>query len=446
MATSLKANSYLRNLSTTGFGVIVTTVISVLTTPLLSRLFTPEAYGIAGFYSQSIAYLGLLIGLMLPSALVVVRRSGVLYRLISAIKTLWIIGLVAVGAICFLLGGFIQEVLNDTSDGRWLLLLPLGLFSGQIFEFATSLNVRAADFKTNVKLNISSSILVRGFTLLGGWWFAGNYLALVIPTLLKVIPVWFFQHRKNLAKAWHIPPSLEYLRSTLRDLKEYPRYILSANLLGLAAQSAPFFILTILQTPRLAGLYLFAESMLLIPIRLVHKAVTPVYLQEISVSYHEAADEFRRRSRQTNHLLFLVGVVPYAVVAIFGAEIFSWVFGQDWFDSGLMAQYLAVFALFRLCTSPLSAIYRVAEKEHYALRSQIVLFLLRCLPLAFGLYFLPLLDALLCFALGSMLGYWFHFYQVSRIGAFPFARILLKQIMLFILFCGVLWLLKDIYT
>lgn len=422
--------------------MVLTTAISVLTTPILSRLFTPEAYGVAGLYSQSIAYLGLLVGLMLPSALVVVRKKGILYRLISAIKTLWIIGLIAVAIIAYLLSDFIQGILNDTSDGSWLLLLPLGLFSGQIFELATSLNVRAADFKTNVKLNVSSSLMVRGLTLLGGWWFAGNYLALIVPTILKALPVWCLQQQKNLKAVWRIKPSLIHLRATLSDLKEYPTYILSANLLGLAAQSAPFFILSILHTPKIAGLYLFAESMLLIPVRLVHKAVTPVYLQEISVSYHENRNAFQTRTRQTNHGLFLVGILPYGLVAVFGAELFSWAFGQNWYDSGQMAQYLAVFALFRLCTSPLSAIYRVAEKEHYALRSQFILFVLRCLPLVLGVYFLSLYNTLFCFALGSMIGYWFHFYQVSRIGALSFARILSKQIFLFVLLCGILWVLK----
>ena len=76
----------------TGSGVIVGVLINVLTTPLLSRVFTPEAYGVAGFYTQSVQYLLLFSGLMLPSAVVVVRRPGVLYRLLSGLKVLWGIG------------------------------------------------------------------------------------------------------------------------------------------------------------------------------------------------------------------------------------------------------------------------------------------------------------------------------------------------------------------
>ena len=442
----MKANSYLRNLSTTGFGVIATTAISVLTTPLLSRLFTPEAYGIAGFYSQSIAYLGLLIGLMLPSALVVVRRSGVLYRLISAIKTLWIIGLVAVGAICLLFGAFIQEVLNDTSDGWWLFLLAFGLVSGQIVELANGLNVRATAFATNVKANLSSSIFSRGLSLLAGWLTMGHYLALIVPGILNFLPVLLQQKWSDIKKIWRIRPEWTSLKHTLGELRNYPRYMLPANLLSIAAISAPFFVLGILYSPAVAGLFLFAENMLLIPFRFSNRAVTPVYLQEISNSFHDDQPAFKRVSLSTNRWLFLTGLIPFAIITVFGPEIFKWVFGADWEEAGQMAQYMAFFVLFRLSTSPLSAIYRVAKQEQQALVTQSVLFVLRVMPLAVGLYWFSLYDGLLFFAVGSLLGYWFHFYQLCRVGELPFLRTILWQCAIFSLSCGLLWIIKYLLS
>lgn len=426
----------------TSLGAVMVMVINLITTPIISRVFTPDAYGTAGLYTQSIGYLALLVGLMLPAALVVVRRRKVLYHLISGLKVLWGIGfiLILIGSVCF--GDYLKVFLNDSSDGWWLVLLPIGLLLGQIADLTYSLNVRAADFTTNVKASLSSNLLNRIGSLLLGWWLMGHYIALIVPSMLSICAVLYHQKWFRIKQIWSIKPSFTHLRNTLDTLKNYPKYMLPANILSLGAISAPFFVFSVLYSPAVAGLFLFAENMLLIPFRLVNKAVTPVYLQDISGSFHDNPEEFREISRRINSVLFLFGLVPYSILTVFGPEIFAWVFGEDWTSAGEMAQYLAFFILFRLACSPLSAIYRVAKQEKIALQTQAVLFVLRIVPLAIGLYWFNLELSLLLFAIGSLLGYWFHYYQLCRVGELPFLRTLLLQSVLFAGSCGLFWLIK----
>lgn len=441
-----KTEPYLKHLAVTGSGVLAGVLINVLTTPLLSRIFTPEAYGVAGFYSQSLQYLVLASTMMLPTAIVVVRRSSLLYRLISSLKLLWILGFSMTMVLAWLLGKYVQDLLNDSSDGWWLFLLAFGLVSGQLVELANGLNVRATAFATNVKANLSSSIFSRGLSLLAGWLTMGHYLALIVPGILNFLPVLLQQKWSDIKKIWRIRPQWTSLEHTLGQLRNYPLYMLPANLLSIAAISAPFFVLGILYSPAVAGLFLFAENMLLIPFRFSNRAVTPVYLQEISNSFHDDQPAFKRVSLSTNRWLFLTGLIPFAIITVFGPDIFKWVFGTDWEEAGRMAQYMAFFVLFRLSTSPLSAIYRVAKQEQQALVTQSVLFVLRVLPLAVGLYCFSLYDGLLFFAVGSLLGYWFHFYQLCRVGELPFFRTILWQCAIFSLSCGSLWIIKYLLS
>lgn len=440
----VSGNSIIGNLTITSVGAVVVVLVNLITTPILSRIFTPTAYGTAGLYTQSVSYLALFAGLMLPAAIVVVRKPSVFYRLISSLKFLWLAAFLALLVGVFCLGAIIQELFNDASDGVWLLLLPIGLLAGQAAELISSVNIRAGDFRTNTKATIGGNLFSKGGSLLLGWLTMGNYLALIIPNILSVFIVLSFQKWEQVRKIWQIKPSLAYLKITIQELGNYPKFMLPANLLSLAAISAPFFVFGALYSPTVAGLFLFAENILLIPFRLVGKAVTPVYLQDITNSFYDEEAAFQRLTKRVNNGLFLLGVLPYSLLTVFGPSIFGWVFGEDWRPAGEMAQYLSVFILFRLTTAPLSALYRVAQKESMALITQAVLFVLRVIPLAVGLYWYSLEVGVLLFALGSLFGYWFHFYQVCKIGRLPFGRMLLSQSSIFLLLCMIIHFLGQL--
>jgi O-antigen/teichoic acid export membrane protein len=435
-------SSYAKNLSITGLGVGMGSVISFLTAPVLSRIFSPEAYGIAGLYSNILSYLAMFGGLMLPAAIVILPQPRRLYTLISGLKMLWIIGFVVTSVLVICFGSFLQQCLNDTSDGIWLWVLPLGLLISQVNEMVTALNVRGAKFATNVKVDISNSLVTRGSSLGLGLITSGHYLSLVFSSLLGIISTLGWQTRASVRRIIAIPASFGQLKRCLQDLAHYPRYLLPGNLLSVFSLTAPFLVFSVLYSPALAGVYLFADNMLLVPFRLASKAITPVYLQQISRLFRANHGQFRKLTMATNYSLFLIGLLPYALLTVWGPEIFSFVFGEAWEEGGVIAQYLAFFVLFRLSTSPLSAIYRVAEAERASFVTQIVLFLSRIIPLAIGLYWFSLHQALFFFAAGSLLGYFFHFHQLCRIGQLPFLRTILLQSLIFALLCSLLWAIK----
>lgn len=435
---------YIRNIGLTGGGALLTALMGVVVSPIVSRIFTPEEYGTAGLYTQSMSYIGLLGGLTLTSAIVVVRRSSVLYRLISGLKYLYLISFVSLLVLIYLGKDMIQQLLNDNSDGWWLWLLPFGFVVGQMIQVIRSLNIRAEFFGLNAKSQVAGNFVQRGLILIGGYWSRGYYLWLIVAPLVNILPYFFLLKKKSITKFIRIPARSSALRQTLRDLKDYPRYLLPGNLLGILASTAPFFIFTIQYGPKEAGLFLFAMGMLSLPIQFTAGAVSPVYLREISTSFHENRPLFLARTRSTNYLLFFAGVLPYSILTVFGPEIFVFVFGSQWKLAGQMGQYMCFFLLLRMAIFPLAGLFRVAEKERIAFQNQVVMSVLRILPLAVGLQY-ALEWGLLGFGVGSSLGYLYYFYQHCKISGLPFWRVMGGQVIIFlflVITCyGLRWLI-----
>lgn len=426
----LLRGSYLRNISLTGGGALLTALIGLVVSPILSRIFTPEAYGQAGLYTQSLGYISLIGGLMLTTAIVVVRQSKLLYDLLSGLKYLYVFTTLFLFLLLLVARHPIQTILNDTSDGWWLWLLPIGFLLGQMVEVAKGLNIRASLFGVNAKAQVVSNTLHRTVTILGGWGSGGYYLWLALGPLIGILPYAYFAGQERIRKLFKIRASRQALRSSLQKLQDYPRYLLPGNLIGMLADSLPFFLLTIAYSPVEAGLFLFATTMTNIPTRFASKAIMPVYLREIASSFHENKPAFEERTRTTIYFLFALGLIPYSVLAVFGTELFGWVFGSQWVDAGSMACLLAGFTLFRMYLVPLAGLFRVAEQERVAFRNQLVMFVLRTGFIIIGLQY-TLLSGVLLYSIGSWLGYGHFFYQHCRISGLSFWRILSTQVALF---------------
>lgn len=61
--------------------------------------------------------------------------------------------------------------------------------------------------------------------------------------------------------------------------------------------------------------------------------------------------------------LLALGVVPAAALMMFGAEIFSVVFGEEWTQAGQFAELLSVGFLARFVVSPVSQLLTIIERQ-----------------------------------------------------------------------------------
>ena len=61
--------------------------------------------------------------------------------------------------------------------------------------------------------------------------------------------------------------------------------------------------------------------------------------------------------------LFFLGIIPILIIIFTAPYMFSMVFGEEWELSGVFAQILAIFYLFKFIASPLSYMFYIAEKQ-----------------------------------------------------------------------------------
>ena len=84
--------------------------------------------------------------------------------------------------------------------------------------------------------------------------------------------------------------------------------------------------------------------------------------------------------------LVLLSIIPFTLIFFYGGDLFSFIFGEEWEQSGKLSEIMAPWLMLNFILSPLSTIPLVFNKQH----SFFVLGLTASLLQLSGFLFLPL--------------------------------------------------------
>ena len=138
--------------------------------------------------------------------------------------------------------------------------------------------------------------------------------------------------------------------AVMKKFKQFPFYRLPHALNSAFAQIVPIALLTSYFGLKAAGFFVLTRSVLMVPVTLLGKAV-------YDVTYPKLSSDFGIKP-MTNFLIYstislmAVSSVPLLALLIWGQELFSLVFGDEWARSGLYAGCMSVWFLFNISNRP----------------------------------------------------------------------------------------------
>jgi O-antigen/teichoic acid export membrane protein len=138
------------------------------------------------------------------------------------------------------------------------------------------------------------------------------------------------------------------------------------DVLNLAAQQLPVFLLAAKFGIATAGFYALTQRVLGMPVSLLGNAIGDVFKSQASREYVRTGS-CRRLFVKCFLALFALSSVLFASSAIVSPQLFPAVFGKKWGEAGEYARILSLMYFFALMSSPLSYIYYVVEMQFLSL-------------------------------------------------------------------------------
>jgi O-antigen/teichoic acid export membrane protein len=366
-------------------GTVVTQAIVFLASPILARVFTPEAFGDLANFNAWVAILTLLSNLRYEHAIIVAKGRKHVSRVVAlagvlSLASLIVYGLFAAGFYFFYGGaGYLGHL------RRIVFLIPIGTLAVCFTSILIQVNVRTGHFKRIASVSATQIVFTLVPQLVLGRLHVAH--ALIIGTVAGycfagAVFLWFFirdgEARRLRAGVGAIP-----LWETARRHRNFPRYTLPADAITILSQQfVPVFVLALFN-PAVAGLYAFSVRAVRLPLIVVSTALAGALRKEAIDRVHSGRS-LASLFTVTTRSLAVLSLAPFVTVLLFAEPIFATVFGQRWAEAGRVVQILSPGILLEFVSLPLAVFFLVTNTQRYTLAIQLSGFVLFVVALLVG--------------------------------------------------------------
>lgn len=387
MINRLKPKSeFSRNVLTLMTGTTIAQAIPIAISPILTRLYSPSDFGILALFMSLVMLFGSIAGFKYELAINLQDKDD------DALEVLFLSGLITLllsiflFTIVFVFNKEIVNLLGNNDIAFWLYLVPLSvLFLG----FYNSLNYwynRKKNFNHIAKARVIQSASV-GF---------GQLILSTISSKLGLVSGFIFGQMISFLfflisflKSGVFQFSAIKSESVFKKLKKYRKFAIyqtpSTGIEVLSSQ-LPVFLLTPFFGSSIVGLYSVSQRVVRTPIQVISSSISDVFRQKASEEFVKTGD-VRHIFKAVLFKLFLISIIPFSIFYIYSPELFSFVFGKEWYIAGVYAQIMTPMFWLSFIVGPVSVMFIIAEKQEYDLVMQLFLLLFTFIALYTGYKF-----------------------------------------------------------
>lgn len=355
------SGGFFRPVLTLVSGVVVAQAFAFAARPLLTRLYTPEEFGVLTLFITIVSLLGLLAtgryddAQMLPAA-----RRDAAGLLLLALGAATAVTLLTLGLVIWRDGW--AALLKSPNLAPALLLVPAGVLTLAWGQSIESWHTRFDRFRLAAAGRVVQSLAVVGFQVGAGLLGAGALglvegaavgfgaflLVVAVPLVLRDGAVLRSSARRSV------------VRPLARRYRRFPLFSAPAVFFNLLSARAPVFLLAAFFGDATVGFFGIAFGTLAMPVGVVTGAVGRVFMVR--------AAEARRQgglgplTRQVHRRLVAVSLFPMAAAALAGPALFAFVFGAAWEEAGVYARLLAPWLFVSAVASPLTRVFDITER------------------------------------------------------------------------------------
>ncbi|HEY5588348.1 MAG TPA: lipopolysaccharide biosynthesis protein [Candidatus Paceibacterota bacterium] len=412
----LNRSAFFKDVFTLMTGTAIAQMATVLLAPIISRIYSPADMAVFATYLSFVSIFGSATTLKYELAIVLPEKDEDSVNLTGlSVFISFIISLL----IFIILYFFGIQILNIISNKKiittsWIYFVPLAVLTIGIFNSLNYWVNRKSQYK-----RLALSRVTQSFGMLSsqiGFGFSplktsGLIFGEIVGRVSATCVLAYKTIKNDILLIRQI--NATKMKAQFRRYKNFPKYSLPADLLNVVTNQIPVFTLNRFFTSQMLGNYSLMERVLGVPISLIGRAVFDVFKQRASIDYstHGNCTVIFVRTFKT---LVLASILPTLILFFFAPMFFKIIFGNDWEVAGEFARIMSILFFFRFTASPLSYMFYIAEKQHYDMIWQMVLFFTTLGSFAIGVFYKNVKIGLWCYAVSYSVMYIIYIWMSYR--------------------------------
>ncbi len=342
-------------------GTVLGQAISVVTLPVITRIYGAEILGGWAAIQSISTILAYLCDLGMSQAIMLEEDEKIegLYRVVTTISILVCLASLP------LLFPYYALVLRRGVAGALIHSVFVAVYTFTFRQVQTCyiwLN-REKEYRALMKNPIINygSIAVCSIALgLSGFKTYGYYIGTTMGQLLTLLYMRRELPPKMLCADW------SYIKSTVREHGQYVRFQMPAQLTAQARQQLPNLLIGGLFGDAVLGYFSVSQKLISIPVNLIGQALGKVFYQTLAELHRKGeriADFVGRNMSRAIRAAF----APMVLFAAFGDAAVVLFFGREYAVGGVISRIMVFRACFTFLSTALTGIDIVLGKQQYAL-------------------------------------------------------------------------------
>ena len=338
-------------------GSVIGQLISVITTLITTRLYSPTDFGVLGLFTSTLTVLALTGGFAYEMALPLPKDDEDAANIFIFFLILLSVTSICFLIVCVLFGDSILSFFNIIALRSYVFLLIIGFFGVSLYGSLTYWVTRRRDYKriTYTKIYQSAGGSVTKITL--GLLNAGAIGLLAGAVLSQMLGIgtllrYMWEKDRGLFKSL----SLSRMVDNAKRYIQFPLYSFPSGVINALALQLPVFMLSAIYGLRVVGMFTLAHSVLVLTSSLISTSMGQVYFAEVSKMTRENSRELKNLYLATTKKLLFIGTPLIIIPSLLAPFLFPVVFGPVWSEAGWYCLPLAIVAIANFVISPTSVL------------------------------------------------------------------------------------------
>jgi O-antigen/teichoic acid export membrane protein len=353
MIQRLKPKSeFSRNVLTLMTGTTIAQAIPIAISPILTRMYTPEDFGLLALFLALFSILSTIatgryeLAIMSPESddeakdIVFLSILVAIFVFFIATILIWFFG----AEIAFFLGN--SEIKN------WLYFIPFTVLSFGVYQsidYWLNRQKKYRGMSENKLIQVGSVSILK--LIIGVFSKSGLILGSICGWISSMFVVF------SRSKIKYSDFRLKESKKALLKYKDYPLFQAPSSVLNSIAAQSPVIFISRSFLDSTVGFFSLVLKTLNAPVALISKSIGQVYFQRVSEHANSSPHLLLSDVYSAAFKLSILSVLLFLPVVFFAPELFSVIFGSEWVEAGLYAQILVYSIAVKFVVGPLSTIF-----------------------------------------------------------------------------------------
>jgi O-antigen/teichoic acid export membrane protein len=345
-------------------GTAASQVLLFLSSPFLTRLYTPSQIGALAIYVSILSSLLTVCALCYDRAIPLAEDENTLAHLLAlCFLSLFLLAAVSFVTILGLRWGFAPGAAISWLHA-YFLLLPLSLIGGGIYQIISNVAIRQQEFPQLARTRIIQSTgqisvqLGAGFLSMGMWGLvAGDVVGRAAGGFSLLVKEVHRHRNLQTMLSWYD------LRRVAYQYRRFPQFSIGSVLLNNLWVFLPPLLLAMLYSTQVVGWYSLGLRVIGIPSLLIGNAASQVFWGEAARLKQHNPQALPVFFVKTLRRLLVVGITPILIIGLCSPTVFPLIFGAGWRMAGSYTQILTPLLLMQFLAGPLGSTLDVVERQ-----------------------------------------------------------------------------------